>query len=322
MHYSTSPFWLDHFVLSRTADRAGRAREFHRAARAGRFVRLAEGVYLPSPVWELLTEDDRHRARIHAVARSFRPGLVFSHFSAASLWGLPVIGERPPKVEVVVGAGVTGATRRGYAARKYPVPEAPDAVDGVLVTPLARTLVDVGRSATLVTSVAMMDHALAAEPRSRALLPGARTTIDALLVEHATISSSRGRSRCATAIGLADGRSGSAGESLSRVSMHILGAPAPILQQPFSDRHGFIGSVDFWWPEFDLIGEFDGLGKYVREELLAGQTTAEAVIAEKKREDRLRGCGPRVVRWDWSVARSLPRLERHLLEAGLPVRAR
>lgn len=322
MHYTTSPYWLDHLVLSRTADRAGRAREFHRAARAGRFVRLAEGVYIPSSTWASLGEDDRQRAMVHAIARANRPGLVFSHFSAASLWGLPIVGRWPGKAEVVVGSGAVGASRRSYSVRKYPVPDAPDIIDGLPVTPLARTLVDIGRSATLETSIAMMDHALAAAPRSQALIPHALTTSAALMAEHAMIASSRGRTRCAQAIALADGLSGSAGESLSRVGMHVLGVPAPILQQPFYGRHGLIGYVDFWWPEFNLIGEFDGYGKYLREELLAGQSTADAVIAEKKREDTLRRCGPTVTRWDWSIARSLPRLGRHLAEAGLPVRAK
>jgi len=322
MRYSTSPEWLDHFVLSRVADRAGRAREFHRAARAGRFVRLAEGVYLATPVWAALDIDDRQRARVHAVARAVRPDLVFSHFSAASLWGLPLIGTWPARPEVVVGAGATGATRRSYSARKYPLPDSYDIIDGLRVTPLARTLVDIGRAANLETSIAMMDHALAPAPRSRALIPDARLTPAALAAEFALIKSPRGRTRCGHAIDGARGLSGSAGESLSRVVMHTLELPEPVLQHPFYDRFGLIGFADFWWPEFNLIGEFDGYGKYLREELLAGQTTAEAVIAEKKREDRLRRCGHGVVRWDWSVARSAARLGALLGEVGLPVRAK
>ena len=103
--------------------------------------------------------------------------------------------------------------------------------------------------------------------------------------------------------------------------MHVLGVPPPVLQHPFHDNVGLIGYVDFWWPAFNLIGEFDGHGKYLREELLAGQTTAEAVIAEKKREGRLRRCGPRVTRWDWATARSTPKFRRHLVDAGLPALA-
>jgi hypothetical protein len=75
--------------------------------------------------------------------------------------------------------------------------------------------------------------------------------------------------------------------------------------------------VDFWWPEFNLIGEFDGNGKYLREEFANGRSPGEIVIAEKRREDRLRALGPQVTRWDWSIARSAFRLRAHLADAGL-----
>ena len=66
--------------------------------------------------------------------------------------------------------------------------------------------------------------------------------------------------------------------------------------------------VDFWWPEFNLAGEFDGKGKYLRDEMLAGRTTAEVLLAE---------LGPTMVRWDWDIARSLPLLDARLRAAGL-----
>jgi hypothetical protein len=97
----------------------------------------------------------------------------------------------------------------------------------------------------------------------------------------------------------------------------VLGLPVPILQQAFYDAAGLIGYVDFWWPEFGLIGEFDGNGKYLRDELLDGRTTSEIIMEEKRRENRLRALGPRVTRWGWDTAVSLPTLAQHLAEAGL-----
>jgi hypothetical protein len=317
MRYSSGPTWLDDIVLTSTVIRAGRASEFYRAARAGRFRRVAEGVFLPTPVWGGLTADDRYLALVHATALASRPGLVFSHHSAAALWGLPIIGRWPARPEVSVGVDATGHTRRAFTARKYEIPSRLDIIDGLRVTPLARTVVDMGRTTQLSVSVAMMDRALAEKAEGAPGLGSARIDEAELVAEFATIDSPRGRARCRLAIELADGASGSPGESLSRVGMHLLALPAPRLQQPFYDAQGLIGKTDFWWPEFNLIGEFDGLGKYRREDLLDGQSPADAVIAEKKREDRLRACGPRVVRWGWDVARSLPRLARHLADAGL-----
>ena len=295
---------------------AGRRSEFYRAARAGAFIRLAEGVFISSPGWVALGDDEKFLARIHAAALASRPRLVFSHQSAAALWRLPVIGTWPIKPEVTVARGGPSPSRLAFTARQFPLPAETDEIDGLIVTTMARTVIDVGRTAPLSTAVAMMDRALAEkDPHAGAIL--ARVTPEQLAAEFRAIDSPRGRIRCRTALDIADGRTGSAGESLSRVGIHLLGLPAPVLQHPFYDAVGLIGYVDFWWPEYNLIGEFDGNGKYLRGELLAGRTTAQAVMDEKRREDRLRALGPRVTRWGWETARSLPLLAQHLAAAGL-----
>ena len=63
------------------------------------------------------------------------------------------------------------------------------------------------------------------------------------------------RRRAAAALDLADARSESAGESLSRIGMHLLGYALPELQQEFA-IDGRVYRGDFSWP--GLIGEFDG----------------------------------------------------------------
>jgi len=74
--------------------------------------------------------------------------------------------------------------------------------------------------------------------------------------------------------------------------------PEPELQHEFYDSDGFIGRVDMWWPDFKVIGEADGLGKY--DDILD-------LRAEKIREDRLRRLGLTVVRWTWDEIWSAPR---------------
>jgi hypothetical protein len=93
-----------------------------------------------------------------------------------------------------------------------------------------------------------------------------------------------------------DVRSESAGESVSRVRIHEGALPPPIPQLVIVDDHGrFVARVDFGWPELKTIGEFDGKAKY-GELLKPGQTSREAMIAEKRREDQLRDLGWQVVR--------------------------
>ena len=317
MHFATGAAWLDSFVLSSRVERSGRATEFYRAARAGMFVRLAHGVYLPSDVWTTLSSDDRFVASIHAAQRTSRRDLVFSHMLAAALWGLPLVGQWPPRPEVVTSDASGGRSRQTYVARLGSVPRNPDVVDGLMVTALGQTLVDVAHRAPLTTSVAMLDFALRAPVRAETGLRAVRVTGAELAHQFETSARTAGRTLCARALDLCDGGSGSAGESLSRVNMHLLGLPMPMLQVPFRDSRGLIGYVDFWWPQFNVIGEFDGFGKYLREELRAGRSTADVVLAEKAREDRLRALGPTVTRWGWATARSPALIGRHLREAGV-----
>ncbi|MBT2517159.1 hypothetical protein J7E29_06910 [Streptomyces sp. ISL-90] len=122
-----------------------------------------------------------------------------------------------------------------------------------------------------------------------------------------------------TAIAFGDQASGSVGESLSRGQMHLLGFPAPRLQVRMPRPDGRDDIVDFDWPEFGLFGEFDGHGKYLRSEYTRGRAIADVVIAEKRREDRIRRRHrPFAVRWEWSIARRPRLLAQHLEEAGLP----
>jgi hypothetical protein len=104
--------------------------------------------------------------------------------------------------------------------------------------------------------------------------------------------------------------------------MFELGVPRPELQVTFRDRRGFIGIVDFWWREHNLIGEFDGVAKYVRHEFRQGRSIEQVFIDEKNRENRLRATGAGVTRWDWPIASSPERLLDALTVAGLPTSRR
>jgi hypothetical protein len=176
----------------------------------------------------------------------------------------------------------------------------------------------VARRGSFETAVVMTDRALAAIPPNAVGVEAFRVTTDELRSELEIRGLVHGRARVVAVIEFADGLSGSVGESVTRVTIRTLGFPAPILQQEFRDALGRM-FADFWWPEFRLIGEFDGKGKYLREEFTRGRTMTQVVLAEKEREDRLRALGPSVTRFGWDVARSPASLRRQLLAAGLPL---
>ncbi|MDR5699320.1 hypothetical protein [Agromyces aerolatus] len=116
-----------------------------------------------------------------------------------------------------------------------------------------------------------------------------------------------------------DARAESPGESVSRWNLHALGFPRPELQVPFRRDDGGADIADFDWPDHGVFGEFDGRGKYLRDEYTGGRSADEVVWNEKLREDRIRLHRPRAARWDWSIAINPDRLRRRLAAAGLPL---
>jgi hypothetical protein len=105
--------------------------------------------------------------------------------------------------------------------------------------------------------------------------------------------------------------------------MLALGAPIPELQVEFADRRGRIGPVDFYWPELDIVGEFDGNSKYgKRRKFQKGLTLEEILLREKRREDRIRRLVRGFIRWDWAAVRNARQFALLLLEHGVPVKMR
>jgi len=97
-----------------------------------------------------------------------------------------------------------------------------------------------------------------------------------------------------------DGRSESAGESVSRVRLLEQGLPAPEPQYTVYDHRGnVVARSDFGWEDRRTVGEFDGKVKYGRL-LKPGQSVADVVYAERLREDAIRDQGWQVVRWTWT----------------------
>lgn len=307
--------WRDDFICTPEIVEPGLRAAIYREAGKGQLVRVGRGVYLPTAKWTSLSPEGRHLARIRAVALT-HPAAVFSHLSAALLWGLPIVGPPPSVPHVLATRASGGRSKTGIVRHCVGIPDATVAIDGVRTATLDRTVLDCVTSSPLEVALPIADAAL--HPA------GIRGPDGLVMLDHERlielcggVPPSQGAARGRTTLELADGQSGSPGESLSRAALHRLGFPMPELQHQFFDSGGSIGFVDFWWPEFGLVGEFDGVGKYLREEFLGSRSPGEAVVAEKWREDRLRALGLRVVRWGWDLARSAPALRAHLIRAGL-----
>lgn len=248
--------------------------DLQRQTAAGSLTRIGRGAYLSTS--EALTSEELHRASALAAIRKLAPGSVLSHRTAAVLHDLPLWNADLSRIDVTrPGTTSRQTTRTNF----FGLPLASDEVGeaaGVPVTSLGRTLRDLACLMPFEEAVVVGDAAL----RRGAELP--------------FITGRRGAARARCSVAFMNGLSESAGESRSRVLFHRQGLPAPLLQRRIRGD-GYLGRVDFLWPQFSLVGEFDGEEKY-RGRFGDG---ADALVSEKYREDAIRAVGWQVVRWCW-----------------------
>jgi hypothetical protein len=132
----------------------------------------------------------------------------------------------------------------------------------------------------------------------------------------------RGFRKAQAAAAFATTLSDSPEESHSRVQLHLLGFPAPVLQHPFALRDGSVAEVDFFWPDFQHVGEGDGRSKYTDPAFLRGRTAQQAVIEEKNRENEIRRQVKQFSRWEPRELYPPAQLFDRLARDGLPVSRR
>jgi predicted transcriptional regulator of viral defense system len=248
-----------------------------------RWVRLRKGVYITAD--DVSTKDPRQRHLVDclAVLLSLGSGPVLSHASAARLHGLIVPRTEPRDVRVT--AVDQWRRGRGYRVARAALPE-----DDVLpwsefsTTSVARTLVDCAREWSLTDGVIAFDAAMQARLVHRAE------------IHRAVLTGSHrvGIAGAARALDLSDGRAESPLETRGRLALLSAGLPRPELQVEIHDAAGFVGRVDAWYAEAAVAVEFDGRVKYV--DPRDGSSSGEALWREKRREDRMRDAGARVIR--------------------------
>jgi hypothetical protein len=264
-------------------------RDLGRMRRDGTLVRVRRGAYVREQPEER-TRAEQHRELIFATAPQLHDGAVLSHTSAGILHGLPIWPVAFDRVHVTRNRS-SGGKRRSIV-HVHTAPLSDDhvtTIDGVPVTSLARTVVDLCRTLPIEQAVAAGDRALA--------YGLVREVLEDQLSRMARWPGIRQGRR---AVELLDSRSESAGESASRVRLHQDGFPAPELQQDIFDEKGkFVARVDFQWKEQRTIGEFDGKIKY-GQSLKTGESIEEVLFKEKRREDALRDLGWQIVRWLWA----------------------
>jgi hypothetical protein len=262
------------------------------AVRAGILARVRHGAYTSARRWTTADDLVRHQLRAHAVLRSHRSSIALSHTTAAVFHGLRLFEPDLRRVHV------TCLNRR-----------------------LARTTDDIvyHHGSVEVTNLVEVQRALVVDPVRAAIeaasvgsIPQGVVVLDSVLdlaaaelndlwhcyEERTGWPNSR---RLQVSLRLARPGSNSVGESLARHLMWRTHLPEPVLQFEVRGAHGeLIGRTDFAWPEYGVLGEFDGIAKYGRL-LRPGESSQDAMVREKLREDRLReATGWLMIRLVWS----------------------
>lgn len=268
------------FFTRREALGAGLSdKDLTRMVRARSIVRFRRGFYAFADEWAAADVVARHRVRSVAVLRSLGPAVALSHASGVVAHGIDAWHLDLTKVHVTRLDGGQGRIEGDVVHHEGRALDAEILeTDGGLVLVPVRCVMEAASRHDDETSLCLLDSGL------RSGLFG----VPAMLECHAQLIQWPFMRHLQIPVRMADGRSGSVGESRGRWLFWRLGFPAPQLQWEVRDDEGeLIGTCDWAWPERRLLGEFDGAIKYGRL-LKPGQDAGDAVFDEKRREDLLR----------------------------------
>lgn len=309
------PFEPDGLVTYAAAATLGRSELLRSRHRRGQLERVARGAYRQpldqsQPAMERAAQAHLHLV-LAAARRLHHP--VFTGYSAAALYRLPIVGPWPRDV-YVLGTGRHGSRRPGVVTVAQRQPLEVTEADGRLVTSVEHTLIQLARVAPLGTALVATDAALRDLPYVRC---EPLTTQERLWTAHEALRPYRGSRRVQAVLSRATSLADGPLESASRLVIEELGFAAPVLQRrlwlPLSGQEVYL---DFYWEGERIAGEADGYGKYLGPGGPGGAATK--VIAEKQREDEIREQVAGLLRWDWQDMWRRHPLEQKLIRAGIP----
>lgn len=276
-------------------------RDIERLVASGVYRRVRDNRYVAAADWSDLWSEGRHLVEVVAThLNSAAPGPVFWGPSAAVLHSLPLYRMAPKNVHAVIVGARHGRTTAGVMWHRIPVDEADIVeIDGIRCTSLDRTLLDLACMTDPSVALSAADAAQRAETVTGQVrdVERAHEWQERMLARADQVSRPgiRGARRI---MQIADGRAQLPGESVSRLHLLSLGFAKPDLQVHVVGSAGDDYWLDFGFRRSRCFGEFDGKGKYLDESMRQHRSAEEAVLAEKRREDDVRGVtGWRTARW-------------------------
>lgn len=306
------------WTLAQVRDEGWTAKHIRQAVAEGRLVRPRRGsLALPGPRARPEAGDVPELRRRAEVVLTRYAGAVVSHETAASLHGLwlprtpsddvQLISPRPPD-RAELGVRVHGS--------RLPTGQIVD-LDGLPLTSVARSAIDVARGRSIEDAVVVLDSA------ARVMAVGDGVVLKRLRQDLDLRATCAARARAElwyayravrrwpftvvvrSAIPLLDPASESAFESRSRI--RILGSelPTPRIAVSVVGASGTTYFADFVWDEWKVIGEADGTSKYGED----AATVRARLRSERRRQRDLEDAGWVFARWE-STEPSSPMLQR------------
>jgi hypothetical protein len=280
------------FSRSQALDCGETDRSLATAVRDGALVRVRRGFYVPADISAAADPSARHMLNARAAVASQRGRVALTGVSAAALHGFAIHDTPLDVVHLVRLDNGSTRTEAGivHHGSRRDIAEEIGSYEGILASVPARAVWEVACRSSLEGGVVTADSALHRSPEIK-------ESLDAL---HDRFALFPGSVKARTAMRLADGRSDSPGESVTRVQFYRYGIPMPELQfQVIGSRNQLIGIADFYWDHFRHLGEFDGKVKY-QGLLRPEESASDCVIREKRREDAMRAGCRGMTRFVWS----------------------
>lgn len=270
------------------------------------------GLFARAAYWNRVKPWVRPCQLVRSLATA-HPEWVFTSFSAACIYGLPVSMELLDKIHVAKPKGShTGGD--GSVVRHAVGTDGRRRVMGVLVTPFDQTVVDCLRMAPFPNALAIADGALRIGDRSRVQLADA---VERSGRHCPGIDNARRAAR------YADARAESGGESVARGVMIEEGFAVPDLQTVLPNilDSNYPFRVDGTWRTDDgrlVAFEMDGEEKYRSFANRHGGGAVRKMMRERQREALLTVACDGLVRFDLNTVRIPGALARLLDSYGVP----
>lgn len=263
-----------------------------RALRDGTFRRPRTGAYVDGKLWDRLDASQRFVLRVRAAYRQSRTPVVLSHSSPLPFLNAPTWGIDLSDVHLTRVDGRAGRREAGVRQHSGSI------LGGDTVELFGMTAMTPIRVALEVTTIASVETGLVV--LNHFLHDGAFTLEEITARYHATMEQWPYSLKTDLVLRLGDAAMESVGETRTSFLLWRERLPASVPQYEVYDGRRLVARLDFAFPEYGAWIEFDGRAKYEKF-LRDGETVADAVLREKRREDRIREItGWRCLRITWA----------------------